>query len=85
MHNSQIIIYFCETKFKGIKKESKILGFGIDGIVLFLMLLFMLLQTSMIQNFIYKAVVSELSNKLHTKVTVGKIEYKLFNDIAVST
>ena len=84
MQNSQIIIYFCETKFKGIKKEGKILGFGVDGIVLFLMLLFMLLQTSVMQNFIYNAVVSELSNKLHTKVSVGKIEYKLFNDIAVS-
>lgn len=35
------------------------------------------------QRFITKAVVSELADKLHTKVTVGSISYKLFNDIAL--
>ena len=80
---SQIIIYFCETKIKGIKKTLKILGFSFGGLILFLGLLFVLIQTSMIQRVISKTIVSELSQKLHTKVTVGKIEYKLFDDIAI--
>jgi len=36
-----------------------------------------------IQTFISNAVVFELSNKLHSKVTVGKIEYTLFNSITI--
>ena len=79
----QIIRYFCETKFKGIKKTLKIAGFSIGGIVLFLLLLFFVLQTSPIQNVLSKAIVSELSKKLHSKVSVGKIEYRFFNDVAI--
>ncbi len=81
--NSQIILYFCETNFKGIKKTLKIGGFSIAGIILFLVILFMLLQNSMIQNYISKVVITELSNRLHSKVSVGKIEYKLFDDITI--
>ena len=44
----------------------------------------MLLQTSMIQHFITKSIVSELSDKLHSRVRVGSIEYKLFNDISLT-
>ena len=47
------------------------------------MLVFMLFQTGRMQQFIYKAVVYELSQKLHSKVTVGKISYVLFNDISI--
>ena len=83
MHNSQIILYFCETKFKGIKKSIKILGFSVGGVILFLALIYIILQTSIIQGALTKAVISELSQKLHTKVTVGKIEYKLFNSISI--
>ena len=43
----------------------------------------MLFQNSMIQSAITRAVVSELSDKLHTKVTVGEIRYELFNDISI--
>ena len=42
-----------------------------------------MLQNSMIQNAIARAVVSELSDKLHTKVTVGEIRFELFNDISI--
>jgi hypothetical protein len=41
-------------------------------------------QTNSMERLVSKAVVYELSNKLHTKVSVGKIKYKLFNDIAIS-
>jgi len=80
---SQIISYFCETKFKGIKKTLKIAGFSIGGVILFLALIFILLQTSSIQKVLSDAITSELSKKLHTKVTVGKIEYRFFNDVAI--
>ena len=83
MYNSQIILYFCVTNFKGIKKTGKILGFSFAGIILFLALLLILLQNSLVQNYISKAVVSELSDKLHSKVTIGKIDYKLFNSISI--
>ena len=42
-----------------------------------------MLQTSPIQNVLSKAIVSELSKKLHSKVSVGKIEYRFFNDVAI--
>jgi hypothetical protein len=44
----------------------------------------MLVQTSTIQHFITKSIVSELSDKLHSRVRVGSIEYKLFNDISLT-
>ena len=37
----------------------------------------------MIQRVISNAVVSELSQKLHSKVSVGNIDYKLFDDISI--
>ncbi|MDR3652138.1 MAG: translocation/assembly module TamB domain-containing protein [Paludibacter sp.] len=43
----------------------------------------MLLQTSMMQQFISKTIVTQLAEKLHTKVTIGKIEYTLFNNISL--
>jgi len=46
-------------------------------------LFFMLLQTNRIQRFISDTIVFELSQKLHSKVTVGKIEYSLFNSISI--
>ena len=72
-----------QTKFKGIKKTAKIFGLSVAGIIIFLALLFVLLQTSMSQQFFSKIIVSELSEKLHTKVQLGKIDYKFFNTIAI--
>jgi len=43
----------------------------------------MLVQTSVIQNYIAQTVVSELSNRLHSKVSVGKIEYEFFDAISI--
>jgi len=85
LYISQLILYFCVIKFKGIKKTGKILGFSIAGIIIFLALLYILLQNSLIQGYISNAVVSELSDKLHSKVTVGKIEYTLFNSISIQS
>ncbi|HRS24889.1 MAG TPA: hypothetical protein P5157_08360, partial [Paludibacteraceae bacterium] len=42
-----------------------------------------MLQNSRIQNSIAQTLVRQLSEKLHTKVEIGKIHYKLFNTIAI--
>ena len=42
-----------------------------------------MLKISKIQNFIAQVVVRELSDKLHSKVSIGNIEYKLFNTISI--
>jgi hypothetical protein len=80
----KIIGYFCEIKSKSIKKTAKILGFSLAGIVLFFALLYMLLQNSNVQQVVARAVVKELAAKLHTKVSVGKVEYKLFNVLSIN-
>jgi hypothetical protein len=80
----KIIGYFCVIKSKSIKKTAKILGFSIAGIVLFFALFYILLQNNKIQNRIAQIVVKELSAKLHTKVSVGHIDYKLFNVLSVN-
>jgi hypothetical protein len=43
----------------------------------------MLFQNSMMQSYLTKVVASELNDKLHSKVKIGRIEYHLFNDIAI--
>ncbi|MEI7504931.1 MAG: hypothetical protein WCJ61_16775 [Paludibacter sp.] len=43
-----------------------------------------MLQYSVIQNYIAKNVIAELSNKLHSKVTLGSIDYKMFNTIKIN-
>ena len=43
----------------------------------------MLLQNSMMQAYLTKVVESELSNKLNSKVKVGRIQYHFFNDILI--
>lgn len=79
----KFIIYFCETKFKGIKKTLKILRISVALITIIFATIPILLQSSKIQDVVTHTIIHELSNKLHTQVSVGKIEYKLFNEIAI--
>ena len=39
---------------------------------------------SKVQNFIAQSVVTELSDKLHSKVTLGSVDYKFFNTISLN-
>jgi len=80
----KIIGYFCVIKSKSIKKTAKILGFSFAGIVLFFALLCILLQNSSVQNRIAQIIVKELSTKLHTKVSIGHVDYKFFNVLSVN-
>ena len=43
-----------------------------------------MLRISKVQNFIAQSVVSELSDKLHSKVTLGSVDYKFFNTISLN-
>ena len=68
---------------KGIKKTLKILWISVSVIIIILAILPILLQSSKIQRFVSNTLVNELSGLLHTKVSVGKIDYKLFNAITI--
>jgi len=69
---------------KGIKKTAKILETIVACIILILAILPILLQNSRIQNFIVQTVTNELSTKLNSKISVGLIEYKLFNTVRLN-
>jgi hypothetical protein len=69
---------------KGIKKTAKILKIFVASILLVLATIPILLSNSSIQNFIAQSITQELSFRLNSKVTLGKIEYKLFNSVLLS-
>ncbi|MDD3320623.1 MAG: translocation/assembly module TamB domain-containing protein [Paludibacter sp.] len=68
---------------KGIKKTLNIIRISVSVIIILLAMIPILLQSSKIQRFISDTVVYELTGLLHTKVTVGLIDYKLFNAIDI--
>ncbi len=69
---------------KGIKKTANFIRVIISCIVIMAALIPILLQSSGIQNFVADAVTQELSRKLHAQVSVGDIEYRLFNTIRLN-
>lgn len=69
---------------KGIKKTAKILKIFVASILLVLATIPILLSNSSIQNFIAQSITQELSFRLNSKVTLGKIEYKLFNSVKLN-
>lgn len=69
---------------KGIKNSSKILILIATSIAIILAAVPILLQNSKIQNYIAKAITKELSIRFNSKVSVGTIEYKLFNTISLN-
>lgn len=80
----KIIGYFCVIKTKSIKKTSKIVGFIVASIFLFFVAIYALLENSSVQQIIVHTVVEQLSEKLHTRISVGKVNYKLFNTISLT-
>ena len=69
---------------KGIKKTAKILKIFVACTLLILAIIPILLSNNRVQNFIVQSVTHELSTRLKSKVTVGKIEYKLFNSVKLN-
>ena len=69
---------------KGIKKSTKIIILLVAIPLIALASIPILLQNSKIQNYIARMVTSSLSEMLETKVTVGNVNYELFNQIIIS-
>lgn len=72
-----------KTKFKGIKKTLKILAFVFGGIVLFFGALFILLNTSKVQQNIAQKITDDLSDRINSKVGIGNVKYSFFNALNV--
>lgn len=64
---------------KDIKKIPKILVIVIVSIFLLLALMFILLNNNSVQNRIAREAAKQLSAKLNTKVSIGKVNYEFFN------
>ncbi len=47
------------------------------------MLLYIAIHLTPVQNWIVKKVAANLSNKLHTKVSVKKVDFTLFNKMSI--
>jgi hypothetical protein len=73
----------CNIKPKVIKKTINILASVIAVIVLISAALPLLLNSSKIQNLIARSVVQQLSATLHTKVSVGEVTYRIFDQIHI--
>jgi hypothetical protein len=56
----------------------------LTGIILIFASVPILLQSNKIQNYIVHTVTKQLSEKLNTRVEVGKVNYKLFNSLEIS-
>ncbi|MEO6845545.1 MAG: hypothetical protein ABI184_10240, partial [Ginsengibacter sp.] len=67
-----------ETKRKKplLLKIGKVLAWIVASFILLIVLVLILIQTSFVQNFARKKVVSYLENKLKTKVEIGKLTIK---------
>lgn len=68
---------------KGIKKSINIFLNFIAVIILISAMLPIALQNSRIQNFFSNIIETELSRKINSKVTIGQIDYRLFNTIRI--
>lgn len=67
-----------------MRKFLKILGYTIGGILLLLILLFIIIQTPWGENIVRKQAADYLTQKFKTKISIGKISYKLPNHIQLS-
>ncbi len=67
-----------ETKKKKplLWRIGRVLAWVVASLIFLVILLFILIQTSFVQNFARKKVVSYLENKLKTKVEIGKLDIK---------
>ncbi len=68
---------------KGIKKSINIFLNFVAVIVLIAAMLPISLQNSRIQNYFSDIIENEISRKINSKVTIGQIDYRLFNTIRI--
>ena len=72
-----------EIKFKDIKKSLKISGIVVGTVILLISAIFFLLQIGKIQQLIAQKVAMDLSARVQSGISIGKVEYKLFNTISL--
>lgn len=72
-----------EIKPKGIKKFLKILIIGVTVLLVLLISPFILLQFSGIQNYVVDFLTKELSEKMETRIEIGRVNYKFFNNLEI--
>jgi len=68
---------------KGIKKSYNIFLNFVATLILFAAILPIALQNSRIQNYFSDIIENQLSEKIKSKVTIGKVDYRLFNTIRI--
>ena len=59
-----------------LRRIGKVLAWVVASLIFLVILVLILIQTSFVQNFARKKVVSYLENKLKTKVEIGKLDIK---------
>ncbi|HUZ60977.1 MAG TPA: translocation/assembly module TamB domain-containing protein [Hanamia sp.] len=64
-------------------KVGKALAWIVASLIFLIILAFILIQTSFVQNFARKKIVSYLENKLKTKVEIGKLDIKFPTSISL--
>ncbi len=66
-----------------IKKSLKYFSILIGIIIILPTVLYLLLQTASVQTFLVKRITSHFSNEIKSTISVGSIEYKLFNKLYI--
>ncbi|MHB9056439.1 MAG: translocation/assembly module TamB domain-containing protein [Paludibacteraceae bacterium] len=78
LNNENLVTFVIKYGFN-IKKLRNIIVFTLLGIIALLVILFTSLNNRKVQNFIAHQVAVNLSEKLQTTVSIGKVDYRLFN------
>ena len=71
-----------EIIFKDIKKLVQIIGFFLLGVILLLAVAVIAFKNNTVQNYIADQATRQLSEKLGTRVSIGKVDYQFFNSFS---
>ncbi len=70
--------------FKNIKKSIKYFIIVIGVVIMLPTVLFPLLQISAVQTFLVNRISGHISDDINTSISVGRIEYRFFNKLAIN-
>jgi len=70
--------------FKNIKKSLKYFIIITGVIIMLPTILYLILQISEVQTFLVKRITDHFSNEIKSTISVGRIEYKFFNKLAIN-
>ena len=82
--NEKKTLFLQEIKPKGIKKSINILLNFVAVILLIAATTPIVLQNRKIQNYFSDIIENEISQKIHSKATIGEVNYQLFNTIRIN-